>query len=342
MTNIIDEEIKRTNKNLLIFNGILLITIVIFIISTLNYWYNFIQGPFPKTKSEIINIQKISGLKEYYVELEGDDIFDTGISHIEQEIDRYSNKIKSEKTTDYYELLKLDDAFLLVRVNNLEHQKKVTGILTEIPEDLVKELQKDKDLYSAIRILPFMLEELNTEPDVILGLVLLSIPILISLINIFSSILRNIFKSRHPINTDLKRYFNYDKPVSELIEDFNNAIVDKKKRSFTITKKWILLKLVFKSKFIRLDDILWIYKKITKKSLNFVPYYWSTKVVLFTRYGETIYYKGGDYDRFMETIFMQIPWIAIGWDKNTDILKSNPKKFAEYVDKRKMEMMKIG
>jgi hypothetical protein len=90
---------------------------------------------------------------------------------------------------------------------------------------------------------------------------------------------------------------------------------------------------------LRLADLLWAYKRVTKKSVNFIPTGKDFHAVLVCA-GGTVELQGkdGDVDETLQWVASRVPWAVFGHSKELEeLMKKDPAGFVAAVAERKRQ-----
>ncbi len=108
-----------------------------------------------------------------------------------------------------------------------------------------------------------------------------------------------------------------------------------------ILPNWIIRPGTFSIEVINVEDIVWIYKKVTKHSVNFIPTGKTYEVVLHNSTGDQITLNGTFLNekkthKILEKIQERIPWVVAGYDDELiKQWKKHQSTFIETVRRRK-------
>jgi hypothetical protein len=198
MENTLLSIIARSNRKTLLISLCILLFIGLFIWFNKNYYYNAIYGPFPKTKHELISITDFNKEKECYLQVSGDKVFNSGITQIQQQVDKYSKRVESENTVGFYQVLLLDNKCLVLYSNNQDSSTQRVGALTSLSTDLRKKIVKSAEMEDGDWLLPFMLDTTAYSTYAYIGLSLLVPALILSLLSLVNAIRRTIDPNKHP------------------------------------------------------------------------------------------------------------------------------------------------
>jgi hypothetical protein len=110
-----------------------------------------------------------------------------------------------------------------------------------------------------------------------------------------------------------------------------------------LTKSWVIAPHVYHASIMHLDDVVWVYKKVTQHRVNFIPTGKTYAAILCASNGRMVQVddKQEKIDQLLESIAIKAPWAIAGfsddvqklWDKNRDAL-------LQAVNQRRSELMK--
>jgi len=92
-------------------------------------------------------------------------------------------------------------------------------------------------------------------------------------------------------------------------------------------------------------DLVWVYRKVTTHSVNFIPVGQSSEALLYDRYGfsSTTQARKKKVELLMTHITQQSPWIVAGFSKDLEKLwKSRKGEFVAAVDERRKQAPKAA
>lgn len=352
--NFIQACVKRGNRNLFITTIIIFMIMVITLIVSSKYLYNTVAGPFEFGKDKILSIKDVGELKEYYVSVSPEESFDTGISYIVEKYDETSKKVQSTTYESDYHILWFDEKAIIAKV---PHGKaaggKYTGELVELPEDVKYEILKiakeqgypEEDFNSLL--VPVLLKEGNFKLVGYIEIVVCSILFLIVMLNMIKIMKRKVDIYSHPIY----KKFAFLGDVDTVEREINSSFEGSNKLVFgsvVITDTWMALKRTYTTQFIRTDDIMWLYKKVTKHSYNMIPTgkTYEIAICLSNKTCEVIKLKEAYIDRIIDTFHQKSPWVFLGYsDEVLNMWRSQFDVFKAEVDmqkRRHMERETVG
>jgi hypothetical protein len=109
---------------------------------------------------------------------------------------------------------------------------------------------------------------------------------------------------------------------------------------------WILRRGTFSMDISHVEDVVWMYKKVTKHSVNFIPTGKTYEVVLHTNRGRQINLQGTflgekNADFLLENIFRRVPWIIAGYDDELiGAWNADARAFIQAVSERRADFLR--
>lgn len=131
-----------------------------------------------------------------------------------------------------------------------------------------------------------------------------------------------------------------DKPASGVLIDSNVFYT-----SFMLFGPWLFKKEAFGLTCFHVPDIVWLYKKITSYSVNFIPTGRSIAVLLYDRHGFSMEIQVSEQEAtlLMKLICQQNPSAVAGFDKHSKRLwRWKRREFIAAVDERRKEFSKAA
>jgi hypothetical protein len=343
-SNFVYPIIRRSNRVQLVVALLIAVLILAAVGLAQQYYYNQFNGPFSIPKHELLKIDSLNDVREYYVTVEGDHAALTGIT-------KHSSEYGLRDRDDNYVALSLDDRFLLVEIqgNPMFLQAdfdpantQYTGTLVPIPSDIRQEIidtivANEPEING--RFLPFMLKTENFGTWGYLTPVVAGIVLVISLWIIVRAIRRAQDYAKHPIMHKLTR-FGDAKHVAEMIDldmKRDHEVIDQKVH---LTHSWLVYPTALSLEATKLHDVMWIHEQIIQHQRNFIPTKKTYAALIWDRHGICI--KVPCEQEFMNSILSAVarhsPGAVRGYQTNTDAAWNNDRDaFIQAVDKRRDE-----
>ena len=340
--SIIQRVTRRSNRQLLALSLLGLVLAAGLGILNLRYFYNFFLGPFEATPDEIISASSAAAPQNYWVNIRGEELLNTGIQYV-------TTRDSGEETVDasYYALL-LGERLLLVKLEgNLAADTLdpyLTGWLenisgeekTEILQEIETEVPELVDVF-----LPFKLNTGNFRTGGIVGLIAGAVVVGLSLWGLLLVIRRNSDPASHPVLKALERFGPLDFVTSRIEAEM--AGEHQKIGKLNLTSNWMVYEDQANLKATRYEDVTWIYKHITTQRYYGIPISKTFTTMVYDRHGAQLQLVGGrkeqPTDEMLRAIAGRAPWAVMGYSNELDqTWKKDRAEFLAAVDRRKSEV----
>ena len=327
----IGDQIRRANRNLLITNLVILVVAATLMLSQHRTISGYLRGG---EKTEPAALASTPPIENTVVALDSDNVMATGYQMVKHE---------SGKDTVEYEYLamKAGDRLLIVKSEPGQHGPHFEGALAPLPHDISSALMKEiKSERTRQALMPVMLDTIEYKSDGRLLLIFGVPSILLAAWNLKKWMQRAADPETSPIVTQLQHRGGMmacqqiDSEVAQSSGKLGKAI---------LTKSWVIAPHTFGASIMHLDDVVWVYKKVTQHRVNFIPTGKTYAAILCASTGRMVQIddKQEKIDQLLVTIAGKAPWAIAGfspdvqklWDKNRDAL-------LQAVNQRRSEVVK--
>jgi len=271
--NVIEDNIARTNRNLLVTNIVLLLFVTWLTVSSLRYFNNMLFGPFPITKEELAAITDPSKLQHYYVTVTGDETLDTGFEDIETTVNRKTEQVEKIKIKGTFLGLVVGDRILLVKSPVHTKATSFVGELAYIPDDvdttIIGSAERNMPGFRS-RVIPALLK---VEDFTTFGYVGLGILILLACLGAFNMVryfARNTNTDSHPLWKTLSQYGTSNTIAQQINAEYNEPETVELGTAI-LTRSWVLAKWMYECRPVQLKDVVWFYKHKISRWFWFIP-----------------------------------------------------------------------
>jgi len=309
----------------------------LFLFANTRYLTNFVRGPYVLQGTDLAQITDAESTPRYFVSIHPDKILDTGIQEITTTTE---NGVKqgSYVSAGYYAAL-VGDHYLIVK-SATKPGSEIEGQLTTMPTDLSTELFSGAD-GPAIRdaCYPFYLQSEGFRYPGYWGIGIAVVFLLLFFKYGRPAWLRLRDINSHPV---VKRLNRWSDPISISVEaerELNGAVRYRSQGVF-ITDRFLIVKRFFAFNVLRFEDLLWAYKKVTKRSVNFIPTGKDYAAVL-------VFYGGSQSLPATENMVGEVltfaatkaPWAVFGYSKEVaDLFRKQTAAFCQAVEARRQEL----
>jgi hypothetical protein len=324
---IVGQHIRRANRNLMLINGLLLAALVLMFAAKANYWVNFVGGPFPMSREEIVALPNADRLSHYYVRIDGEQVFPTGARHVE--FNRRTRQGK-QKVTAEYSALALGDQLLLVKHDpGLLPDRSIAGKLVPVPMAVRGQFtqQAEQELQRPGLFLPVMLDATGFRGT---GYFMLGIGLPVGLLavwNVSRAIARTGDAEKHPVSKRLLKYGLPGEVAEQIDAEANDSDECATVGKAILSKSWMLVPTTYGLQVRHLGEAVWSYKTMTQHRVNGIPTAKTYAAVCHFADGTatTVSMKSERLaEAFVKTVWERVPWIFVGFDD--DLNKAWKKK----------------
>ena len=322
ITNFVEQCSSRATRNLLIVSVLLLAAIVTALVLSSRYFYNVVSGPFVIENDALAGLADASNLQQYFVTVNGDDAADTGIDEVITH-SRNGGASTSETLAAHYLAVVVGKHVLLVRSpSNDDAATRFTGTLQAIPSDVQHEvidsvLEDFPELKGLF--LPFMMNVEDIRPSGLAELALGVALLLLAMWNLIRNIRRQINPEAQPIYKALSAYG----PAQGIVGAIDAEVAGPgcaRVGKAVITPHWVLHAKPFGLDVVRLDDLVWMYQKVTEQRVNFIKTGETYAALFWNKQGKSIEIAGKqpEVTSMLVKVAHHAPWVMTGYTKDRD------------------------
>ena len=311
---------------------------MLFALSQSRYIKNFVSGPFDFGQPELDAIGDVSTTPRYFVKVTGSKAIETGIQQITTR-KRAGVETGRSVSAAYYVLVVGDRLLVVKRAEGTP--TTVEGELAAMPPDLDRHLFNSPQM-EAIRgrFYPYYLDDSRFHMPGYIGIAGALILAFLLLKYGLPAWRYAQDVSSHPV---VKRLVEWGDPMRIAIEARREADSPRYKGGgWRMTEKYLIRSALFAFDLLRLSDLLWAYKKVTKHSVNFIPTGKSYAGVLVC-YGGVAEVTGKEksVDAMLTFAAERAPWALFGYsDDLAKLFKQKTQEFCAAIEQRKREPAK--
>lgn len=311
----IAQQMRRANRNSLLFAGITFLLVAAATAAGWRYLYNCVRGPFSTDPFQLLTVNDPDTLQQYFITIPAGQPLDTGVG--EEKDDALQAKFLA---------VVVGHRFLLVKAPTGTPGKEFTGYLTTIPDDVRNKVvapteATQAELHGAF--LPIMLNASDSFREELYGATVLGGGLLL----IAFLVLRSNYSS-DPANHPIMRRLAKLGPAPELAASIDQEMHTGQALNFgpsaLLTPSWLLSPSTFSLKAVRLQDLVWFYKKVTQHRVNFIPTGKTYAVMLWDRNKTTYLIEMGRKEEtgnaLLQELVRRAPWALAGYSPDLNNL----------------------
>lgn len=341
MDSWISQRIRSVSLRRVVVWSLVLVLGVLIVTSDRRYIANFVGGPYPLEATDLDSIQNVETTPHYYARVASDKVLDTGLR---QYTVRTQNGVETSRNeSGAYHAYVMGNHFLIVRTAGGAAPHTIEGKLAAWPSGLENQLFDTKEM-AALRsnFYPFYVDSESFRRP---GYIVIVIALLFVALFAWQAVpawraWRN--PDAHPL---ARRIAEWGDPLAVAVESEREFQYPHLRAGpWRLGDKYLVRSSFFGFDLVRVRDVLWAYKKITKHSVNFIPTGKSYEAVV-NCYGKnaTMPAKEKQVDQILEYLRAKAPWAAHGW--SADLVQLWNKKQQEFigaVEQRRQQWEQTG
>jgi hypothetical protein len=335
----IENEARRMNRNLMVVNGLIGAVLVLIVAANFRYCVNFLRGCEPVSAAELASLKSADQRWRNFVTVTGDKQAKTGYRDIEQKVEKASGRVISTEVKDEYVFLRVGNSILLVKApageDKLDYSGELEPTSERVQADLLRPLAGQQPDLSAM-VLPFTLNAADYRNNGWVGLAIVVPLLALAVWNIFKAVRRSGEPQSAPLWKTLSAFGNAEQLSQQIEADMQPGGV-RKYGHLQIGQQWMVRQKTFSTWVSPVGDLVWIYKKVTKHSVNFIPTGKTYSVVLVGRHRQRTeeQMKEKAVNELLMDLTGWVPWAIFGFDQNLDrAWRKDPQGVIAAVDAR--------
>jgi hypothetical protein len=302
------------------------------------YIGNFVRGPFTMSAAELEQVGDVSAAPHYFVKVAGSRAMETGLQEVS--VETQNGVETSRNVTGNYYALQMGDKLLVVKSTGAT-MRVAEGALAPMPFDLTEKLFATPEMQLArSRFYPFYLDAASTfRAGGYWGIIVLAV-----LLALLAWKARPAWRGlqepgSHPLAVRAGKWGSAV-DTSAAIEHEWRAPGNKRMGPWTVTPRYLIQSALFHFNVLRFEDLLWAYKKVTKRSVNFIPvgkYYHA----IVQAYGGTAELPGSQkkVDELLQDVATRAPWAVVGFSAEIQQLWTKQNRdFCAAVEERRQKL----
>jgi hypothetical protein len=297
------------------------------------YLRNFAGGPYPMSAVDLDAISDVTAAPRYFARVTGSRTIDTGVELYEVET-RSGREVRRNLKARYF-ALDTGSRLLVVKTAG-QPVTTVEGGLVPLPADLDQHLFGSPEMRALRgRFLPYHLDTGSFRSPGYWSLGIGSVVLLVAGLVAAKARPQLRDPGSHPA---LERAASWGEPTAVSAEvEREHGRPWHRSGAVSLTENYLVSASFYGFDLLRLDDLLWAYKRVTKKSVNFIPTGKDFHAILVC-VGGTMELQGKDaeVDDILRRVAGRVPWAVFGHSKEIeDLMKKDPSGLAAGVAERK-------
>ncbi len=318
MDGFIERQVRRTNRNLLLINLAVLVSVGLVAYSQRGYLCNFFAGPTPLTIRDLNREAPARGDKGNFYKIDVTKSVDTGFQEVEQRVDRDSKAAGSEKVTAEYIAVPFQGRALLVRVHPTRRQGTFEGELIalgpEVRHNFLEPLIAQDPRYKGV-FFPVLLDAIDYRAGGFFGISIGFVLLILAGWNLRKWLVRQGDSAKHPLIASISLYGDPAALVPRI--DTEVAASPQTFKSVRLLPEWLLAPRFFRCDVFRLQEIVWVYPKVIRHYTYFIPTGKTHALVIHDSRGQSLEVLRGAKERLvkdlMSAIAQTVPGAVYGY-----------------------------
>jgi hypothetical protein len=316
----VENEARRANRNLLLVNGVMLAVFILIVASNYRYCANFVLGCQSVSSAELAALTSPEQRWRNFVSVSGTKSINTDYRDVVNHME--GSRVVSTEIKDEYIFLRVGEKILLVKADpgkeKLEYSGELVATTDRVQEDLLQPLAKeDADL--ARDVLPFTLNAADYRSNGY-TMLMIGLPVLaLVLWNCLKAMRRTSEIQTSPVWKQLAVYGNAEQLSQQIEAELQPAMI-RKYGKLQIAQQWMVRRKTFSTWASPIADLVWVYKKVTKHSVNFIPTGKTYSVVLVGRHRQRIeeQMKENAVNEMLADLTSRVPWVLFGFTQDLE------------------------
>jgi hypothetical protein len=338
---IIWRQIQKLNKKLWWHNLVGIALLLGLGCSQYRYLYNCFLGAQKINVEQLLKLEGTDRIDRDFVTFTASQVIDTGVNRIS-----INKKTQVETIYAKYAIAILDrDKAILIETKPEDNLKNLTftGKLSEIISDshlqVFNRVVNDRpNLKGKISLLMLETGDYKSSADSFLFFLVSGLGICSW--NLYKAKVRTNNPRKHPIYSSLIQYGDGDLIAHSIDREIKNLYNSQELGANTlfVTPSWLLFTQIYNLQIIKLDRLVWVFKKVTRHSVNFIPTGKTYAIVLYDRFGKEQNFSmpEGEVDRVIQQIHTYAPWAVAGFSPETKKMWDKQRQsFYAMVERRK-------
>lgn len=329
--------IRATSRRRVITWTLALILGVVVATNDHRYIANFVGGPYPLARADLDSIRDVTATPHYYARVRGERVIDTGIR--EYTVRTQSGVETSREVSGAYNAFAIGNHYLVVKTGAADAAPSAEGTLVPWSAELENQLFDTKEMRSLrSNFYPFYLDSDSFRQPGYVALVVGILFLALFLWQVVPAWRAWRDPERHPLAQRVARWGDPMGIGLEAEHEFANSLM-RGRSGWRFGNKFLMRSTFFTFNVVRLRDVLWGYKKVTKHSVNFIPTGKTYEAVI-AYAGGMAHIRGSEKKVHDMLTFVQqrAPWAMYGFsDELSATYHKRPLDFVRSVEQRRQQ-----
>jgi hypothetical protein len=304
-------------------------------VANLRYLRNFVGGPYAMSAADLDAISDVTAAPRYFARVTGTETLDTGVARYEVET-RSGREVRRTLKASYF-ALDTGGRLLIVKTAG-RATTTVEGGLVPIPPELDRHLFKDAEMRALRgRFYPYHMDTDSFRSSGYWGLGIGAVVLVIVGFTAARARAHLRDPASHPAVARASSWGELGAVSAEVEREHQQPW--RRAGPVALTEHYIVTSSFYAFDVLRLGDLLWAYKRVTKKSVNFIPTGKDFHAILVC-VGGTVEFKGkeAEVEETLRWAASRVPWAVFGHSKEIeDLMRKDAAGFVAGVAERKRQ-----
>ncbi len=304
-------------------------------VANLRYLRNFVGGPYAMSAADLDAISDVAAAPRYFARVTGGETFDTGLKSYEVETESGREVRRTLKAS--YSALDTGGRLLIVKSGGAA-TTTVEGGLVPIPPDLDRHLFSNAEMRAMRgRFYPYQMDTSSFRSDGYWGLGIGAVVLLIVGFTAARARAQLRDPTAHAAVARAASWGELGAMSAAVRGEYERPW--RRSGAVALTENYAVTSSFYSFDVVRLDDLLWAYKRVTKKSVNLIPVGKDFHAILVC-IGGTVEFKGkeAEVDETLRRVAGRVPWAVFGHSKEIEeLMRKDAAGFAAGVAERKRQ-----
>ena len=310
----LEAQLVRVSRNALLWAAVIIALLMFWLGHDWRNVTNAILGPFRITTADLVDERTLDRVSRFFVIVAPDG---PGV----EVGDEWTFPDGKGAQTARYVVMKCAGALLFVKQPMTPSRGQQTGLLTSIPADVATRVFNptvSQASEAGLSVLPFMLDTTTDFKSMVIGWLVFGVVAgLLGLWWILVSVSRMSSVARHPVMIKLGQRYPSITAALSINQEIDAEYGAEGPRGVAMTTSWLVDPRHLRVGVYRLDELAWVYKKVTRHSTNFIPTGKTYAVVIHDRAGKVHEVQCGRSEEYanemLAGIIERVPGIRAGY-----------------------------
>lgn len=309
MSGFIEKEINRASWKLLLSNAALLAAVMSVLMSARDYLYNAFHGPFAVQKAELLTAVDHPDSRKQYLLVDFGRIYETGFG--------WEQTHKGVSTRYPYGAAWVNGQFMLIERREHDNSTLLAGRMRRVNDSefhkVIEGIERAQPRLSGKLSMYLFDAHTNHFSGALPLCIFCGLLGLVAVWNVPRALWRIASPQRHPVYRRLARIGEVGQLEAQIDSEMASSV--RRLGRCRFTQNWILHRTMFGFAVMRMEDIVWLHKKVVRHYTNGIPTGKTYAAILHDRHGSRIEIpsRQTNVDQLLSAMSQRAPWAFVGF-----------------------------